>query len=275
MDENLVNLVEGYVLKAIHQGEIRRYKAALDEIEKLGALGLKSKILRNMGEAYRRVGKYKEAEDYLDKSIKIAKAIRDKTQEGKALTYLGLTYAGLAQSPNANAVDIISFKTSSILRLEDSLKIFHDIADNFLEGWVLENIGKVYLMQGLWSNALENYKKALILESESNSGFVHLGLAICYKKIFNNKLFKDECQLAHQLLSVEGMNEFTLACLEATCGRLEKSIGLLEIALNKGQTSIELISQDPYLIEIREDPRFNNLRPNFDYYEDMEMRPFM
>lgn len=278
LDENLVNLVEGYVLEAIHKGEIRKYKAALNEIEKFGALGLRCKILRNLGEAYRRSGKYDQALLYLNKSLDISHVIKDKTQEGKILSYLGLTFASLAQSPRG--VDAISYGASSILRLGESLKIFHNIGDQFLEGWALENLAKVYLMQSSWRSALENYRRALVLESENQSGFIHLGLATCYKNLSEKDSFKKECQLAHKLLSVEGMNEFTLACLEAICGNSEKSIKLLEYALKKRQTSVEEILQDPYLKDIRGHPSYKKLQNRSEYkreryYEDIPWIPFM
>src|SRR5690606_3594024 len=117
----------------------------LTEIEKLGALTLRCKILRNLGEAFRRSGNYGESINQLNKSLEIARGINDKTQEGKTLCYLGLTYASLAQS--TDGADAFSYSTSSILRLEESQKIFKTIGDQFLEGWVLENTGSVYLMR--------------------------------------------------------------------------------------------------------------------------------
>lgn len=271
IDENLVNLVEGFVLEAIHKGKIQKYKAALNEIEKLGALSLRCKILRNLGEAYRRSGKYNESIKLLNESLEIARVIDDKTQKGKILSYLGLTYADFAQS--SEGADAIAFKTSSTLRLSESLKVFQEMGDKFLEGWVLENQAEVYLKQRSWDMALENYKKAIELESEENSGFIHLGLATCYKNLSNFDLYKNECKLAHKLLSIEGMNEYSLACLEAICGKLEKSIDLLEIALNKGQANIEHISQDPYLRDLQNIPDYRKLQNRA--YGDMQMIPFM
>jgi tetratricopeptide (TPR) repeat protein len=271
VNENLINLSEGYVLEAIHKGEIKKYKAALNEIEKLGALGLKCKILRNLGEAYHRNGKYEEAIGLLNKSLEIARVIDDKTQEGKILSYLGLTYADFAQS--SEGVDAIAFNASSLLNLKDSLKIFRNIGDKFLEGWALENQAEVYLKQKLWNRAIENYEKAADLELEDNSGFIHLGLATCYKNLPNENSYREECRLAHRLLSIEGMNEYTLACLEAICGKLEKSIDLLEIALNKGQANIEHLSRDPYLRDVQHNLNYKKLQSKA--YGNMQMMPFM
>jgi tetratricopeptide (TPR) repeat protein len=272
LDENLVNLVEGYVLEAIHKGEIKKYRAALNEIEKFGALGLRCKILRNLGEAYRINGKYNDAIICLNESLEISSVIDDKTQEGKTLSYLGLTFADLAQS--SQGADTTSYDVSSILKLDESLKIFRNIGDRFLEVWALENQAEVYLKRGSWKRALENYIKALELESEQDSGLIHLGLATCYRNLSERALFKDECKLAHKLLSIEGMNEYTLACLEAICGTVEKSIGLLEIALTKKQASIKLISQDPFLRGIQEHPRYKELQMKYEYV-DTEMILFM
>jgi tetratricopeptide (TPR) repeat protein len=130
-------------------------------------------------------------------------------------------------------------------------------------------------MQGSWNKALENYIKALELESEPNSGFIHLGLAICYKNLNNVELYTSECKLAHNLLSVEGMNEFILSCLEAICGKSENSIRLLEIALNKRQTNVELILKDPYLKDIINHSQFRVLRSRFEFMEPLEIIPFM
>jgi len=269
--ENLVNLVEGFVLQTVYRGEIKRFKAAINEIEKLGNLTLMGKILRNLGEAYRRMGKYKESIKHLEESLEISQIIKDKDQEGKTLSHLGLTYASLAHS--SSGADKFSYYGIATSKINSSISIFENLGDRFLQSWALENQGYAYLLQRNWTEAIINYTRAL--ELESKSGLIHLSLAVCYKNLNETYLFKEECEKSHESLAKDGMNEFNVACLEAVCGDKENAIDLFESGLNKGRINIELLTKEPYLDRIYDNKRFHYLLDKFKDFNDIYIIPFM
>jgi tetratricopeptide (TPR) repeat protein len=245
--DDLVLITEGYIMHSGHLGGIQKYRADLDEIEKLGKLDIRGKILCSLGEAYRRLGKYDLAINKLEESKNLAKDIRDKDQEGLASCYLGLAYLNEAYA-NEGKFDqkmVWINYNMALNNIKHASGIFESLGDNFHEGWALEKLGTIFMIQKDWESALETLLKAKKINY--NSKFINLSLSICYGCLGKNDESRIECQLANEALSKEGISEYDMACFEANCGDMEEAEILIKKAIEKGQTTLPLIKNDFYL----------------------------
>ena len=277
VDDSFVSLAEGYIFRGIYKGGIQRYTAALDEIERLGNLSLRGKLLCNLGEALRRFGQIGQAITNIEESQKIFHDIRDRDQEAKSLCYLGLAHSGLAYSNEKIPAEDddatytrFSHHEHAVISLKKSIEIFNKIGDHFLEGWALESLGRVYLMQEEWKKAIEILNRSFELNYESR--LLHLSLALCYKQLGNQKEFQNQCSKSHDKLKAQGINECDLACYEANCGNIDRAFGYLRVALAQGKTNINLITRDPFAIPICEDKRWKRLKADFLSNKDSTQR---
>jgi len=58
---------------------------------------------------------------------------------------------------------------------------------------------------------------------------------------------------------IQKENEYNQACFESICGNMDKALELLEIGLEKKQSSKKWARQDPDFENLRDDSRFKAL----------------
>lgn len=270
VDDSLVNLAEGYILQGIHKGGIHTYKAALDEVQRLGDFSLEAKIEQGLGEAYRRMGDYESALIHLDRSLKIYRSINDRDQIAKTLCYQGMVYS------------ITGPYSESIKRTQESIDIFSDLGDSFLGCWAMEHQGIIHMMQRHWEEAIDIFSKAVELNLKSE--FSHFSLALCYKKQNLQTNFNNECRLSRELSSLKKLKDYDLARLEAVCiseestdvrrNSIFKICQLIKNALESGMVHVSIVRKDPLLQSIRNSYCFQDLVGD-DEIQQITIVPFM
>lgn len=120
-------------------------------------------------------------------------------------------------------------------------------------------LGTLYAITGKYHKAIEEIQQ--VLELNPRFVFAHCALASYLRKINRN----DEAQghIAIVMPYMKNEKEYDRACFESIRGNVEGSIDLLSIALEKKQTSLEMIRRDIDLDFIRSDPRYQLLEKNF------------
>ena len=111
--------------------------------------------LDNLGEIYRRLGKFDSTEFYLNKSIEIKKKTKNETLHS-TYNLLGKSYAN-----NGNYEKSISSFMSALYLMEDE-------KNEEGSAFYLNNIGIVFDIQGIYDKALEYYNKSLAIKEKNN-----------------------------------------------------------------------------------------------------------
>ncbi len=105
------------------------------------------KELGNLGATYLYMGDYAKAIDYQKKFLSIAREIKDRQSEGKALGNLGLAYLSLGDYPKA------------INYLQKWSAIAREIKDRQSEGKALGNLGLAFISLGNYPEAIKHLQQ--------------------------------------------------------------------------------------------------------------------
>jgi len=129
------------------------------------------KALGNWGLAYLKLGHYTKAIEYIQQDLAIAREIKHRDSEGGALGNLGVVYSSLGDYAKA------------IEYAQQHLAIAREIKDRQSEGRALGNLGSAYLHLGDYTKAIEYIQQQLaiarsIKDRESEGAALgHLGVA--------------------------------------------------------------------------------------------------
>ncbi|MEG5174587.1 CHAT domain-containing tetratricopeptide repeat protein, partial [Microcoleus sp. B3-D7] len=108
----------------------------------------------NLGKAYFSLGDYAKAIEYSQQLLAIAREIKDRRNEGKALGNLGNAYFSLGDYAKA------------IEYTQQWLAIAREIKDRQSEGGALGNLGKAYFSLGDYAKAIEYSQQLLAVARE-------------------------------------------------------------------------------------------------------------
>ncbi len=153
-----------------------------------------------------------------------------------------------------------------------------------------ERLGDAYKSAGMYKDAIQAIKNAIVNNSTKPSYYYRLGLiyaaerreaeaVLAFQKVLElnpkhtlahaslgshyRKMGMDEQAQIHikQALSTNlaNENEYNRACLEAICGNTDRAIELLQIAIQTKQTYINWVRNDPDLDSLHDDERFKSL----------------
>jgi len=117
------------------------------------------------------------------------------------------------------------------------------------------HLGLVYAAQNRFEDAVETFKKVILINPEYN--LAHATLAGYYNKL--GKIEESKYHMAIARRTMQNEKEYNRACFEAICGNVDKAIELLKIALKEDQTTPDWIRRDPDFDNIRSDDRFQAL----------------
>jgi len=112
--------------------------------------------------------------------------------------------------------------------------------------------GLVYQTRGELEAALKDYRQAL--ELQPDYGLARMSLFGLLKKMGKATDAGKHEELARSF--AEDASEYNRACFESLCGNDEEALDLLEIALEKRQSSKDWARQDPDLENLRDNLRF-------------------
>jgi tetratricopeptide (TPR) repeat protein len=107
-----------------------------------------------LGNAYKSLGDYPQAIGYHQQSLRTARKICNRKDEGTALGNLGNVYYSLGDYPQA-----IGYH-------QQSLTIFREIGDRYGEGTSLGNLGNAYDSLGNYPQAIEYHQQHLTIARE-------------------------------------------------------------------------------------------------------------
>jgi tetratricopeptide (TPR) repeat protein len=116
--------------------------------------GNEGNALCNLGIVYRHLGEPRKAIEHHQQYLEIAREIGDRYDEGRALGSLGLAYADLGEPRKA------------IQLYEQNLAIAQEIGDHRGEGIALGNLGNAYVDLGEPRRAIEFYEQRIAIARE-------------------------------------------------------------------------------------------------------------
>jgi tetratricopeptide (TPR) repeat protein len=246
--------------------DMSRHEEALDAYQK--AIDLDPSFAaswNNLGNVYRTLGRHQEAIDACQQAIDL------DPDYASPWHGLGNVYADLGRHQEAldayqQAIDLdpsfaypwygLGNVYRTLGRDQEALDAFRkatDLNPNVSSLW--HGLGIEYTMQGQYEQALEAFSKAVELAPER--GMLRSSLVGIQRRLGREAEAAEQEKIAGPLTDKE--DEYNRACFEAICGNTDEALRLLQIALEKRQTSPEWARQDPDFDHIRHDPRFQEL----------------
>ena len=127
----------------------------------------------SLGNAYLSLGNFKQASEYYEKHLSIAKEVGNRAGEGSTYGNLGKAYLSLG-----------NFK-QAIEYLKKNLSIAKEVGNRAGEGSAYGNLGNAYRKLGNLKQAIEHYEKHLSIAKEvgdragEGSAYLNIGNACC------------------------------------------------------------------------------------------------
>ena len=113
-------------------------------------------MLINLGNNYTVIGQHEKAIGYLEEALPLAREIKNRWQEGRALEQLGMVY--LQQRKFEKAIEFI----------EPSIAIFREIKARYQEASALRALGVTYYELKQFEKAIAHQEQALTISREIN-----------------------------------------------------------------------------------------------------------
>jgi tetratricopeptide (TPR) repeat protein len=120
---------------------------------------------------------------------------------------------------------------------------------------LLYDLGNIYREMNRFKDAIAAYNKVIKLDPKYILPYA--GLVACYRLMGKPEAVKKQIELARPLL--ENQTRFKRSEFEALCGNNGEAIRLLEIALDKNQTTPHEVRSNPNFIGLRTEPRYMKL----------------
>ncbi|MFB0534798.1 MAG: tetratricopeptide repeat protein, partial [Anaerolineae bacterium] len=130
------------------------YQETLKARRELGDRHGEGITLGNLGNVYYSQGRWEQAIECYQESLRIKRELGDRHGEGITLNNLGAVYQ--AQGRWDQAIECY----------EESLRIKRELGDRHGEGLTLGNLGNVHQAQGRWDQAIECYEASLRIKRE-------------------------------------------------------------------------------------------------------------
>jgi tetratricopeptide (TPR) repeat protein len=130
------------------------YQQSLAIAREVGDRQGEAASLGNLGNAYRSLGQYPQAIDFHQQSLVIDREVGDRQGEAASLGNLGNAYDSLGQYPQA-----IDFH-------QQHLSIAREIGDRQGEASALGNLGNAYHLLGQYQQAIDFHQQSLVIDRE-------------------------------------------------------------------------------------------------------------
>jgi tetratricopeptide (TPR) repeat protein len=122
-----------------------------------------TRVLRNLGVAYREMGQLDQAVDYFKRSLSLIQEANDRLGTGQTKNSLGVAHRRLRQFAIAEGL------------FRQSRDIFQALGDRYGEGQALNNLGNAYLELGKTEDALRAYRESLAIKQEETADHFGVG----------------------------------------------------------------------------------------------------
>ncbi|NEP02757.1 MAG: tetratricopeptide repeat protein [Symploca sp. SIO2E9] len=190
-----------------------------------------SASLTFLGNAYYSLGQYQQAIEYHQKSLKIFRAIGNRSGIANSLNNLGIAYNFLRQYQQA------------LDYLQQSLQIFQQIPNHSGIAKSLMNLGIAYNCLGKYQQALDYLQQSLQIFQQivNRSGIAHslMHLGIVYKSLGKYQQALDYLQQSLQIFQQIG-NRSGISDSLNNLGIAYKSLGKYQQALDYYQQSLQI-----------------------------------
>ena len=229
---------------------IEYHEQALAIAREIGDREGESTTLGNLGNAYSDLGELRKAIEFYEEALTISREIEDRQGEGVDLGNLGNAYSDLGEIRKA------------IEYHEQALAIAREIEDRGGEGTTLGNLGNAYYALGEIRKAIEFYEEALAIAREiedrggegvdlGNLGLAYSDLGEIRKAI---EFYEEALAIAREIGDREGEGVVLVSLGEANMlfGDWDKSLQLLNDALEIFETIESLTRQGNVLSYIGE-----------------------
>lgn len=118
------------------------------------------------------------------------------------------------------------------------------------------HLGLVYAIEGEYEKAVSAFQK--VVELDPQNSLAHASLGGYFQRMGLEELARRHINKARQDIYARE-NQYNQACFESICGNLERSLELLEFALNENQSKVDWALKDPDLENLRTLPAFHDL----------------
>ena len=186
-------------------------------------------ILNNLGGIYYYLGKYSEAQKFLEEALGIHRQIGNKAGEAMSYTNLGGLYDSQSQYFRA-----LEFH-------QQALEIHRELGDRFGEATTLNNIGVVYNNSDDYEQALANHQQALDIFQEIDNpvgkGRSLMNMGLVYQKQGKYSQALKFCKQANTIFqeigdrAAQGMNFNNLGALHSNLGQYNSAQDKFQQAL--------------------------------------------
>ena len=171
--------------------DINHYNKSLDIAKEQGDKAQEGLAYSNLGDAFQRLGDFKQAVNYHNQHLSIAKELGDRAGEGGAYSNLGITYYSLGD-----------FKQAVKYHNQD-LNIAKELGDRAGEEDAYGSLGNAYLSLGDFKQALKYHNQELSIAKElgdrAEEGRAYGNLGIAYDSLGD---FKQAIKYHNQGLSI-------------------------------------------------------------------------
>ena len=194
----------------------------------------------NLGNAYQSLGNFKQARDYHNQDLTIAKKVKDRAGEGRAYANLGNVYQSLGNFEQA------------IEYHNQHLTIDKEVGDRAGEGGAYGNLGNAYQILGNFKQAIQYHNQHLTIAKEvgdrAGEGRACANLGVAYRNLGN---FKQAIEYHNQDLTIakevgdragEGRAYYSL-------GHAFESLDSICEALDCYRSSVKLFEQTRALLQ--------------------------
>ncbi len=213
-------LVSAYENNDVSYQFAREYLAYAIKNKKIA---LQTDAYDELGEICRRLGRFSEAKNFLNKGLLLKKRNNDKKEIAISYNKLGKVYAN-----ESNYV-------ASVRNFISALKLMEELNDKKGQSYYLNNIGILYDMQGAYQKSLNYYQKSLNIKKElKDSASIATTLTNIGIVYFNLNQYQESLKYQKQALRIQLKtgNERKIA-------RLYNNIGFANIYLKKYNKALE------------------------------------
>jgi len=112
-------------------------------------------------------------------------------------------------------------------------------------------LAMVYLVQGRFEAALRE------VELETRTGYKHTGRALIYEAMGDSERASEDLDA---VIAIGDRWTYQIASVHAYFNEPDEAIYWLERAIDRADSSLSLISSDPFMDNIRDDPRFIKIK---------------
>lgn len=117
-------------------------------------------------------------------------------------------------------------------------------------------LGLMYTIEGKDDKAIVAFQR--VIDLDPNNSLAHASLGGCFHRLGFEELARQHINKARENIYIRE-NQYNQACFNAICGNIERSLELLEVALTKGQSTVEWASKDPDLESLQSLPEFQKI----------------